>query len=295
MDEKLLFVQFLHPGGEHGQDLPDWKCWNRGSHKRKFLRRPGKHVGSGRAQEILFWGEWEPESMVRGIANPVPHGPNFIHEPCYVVPKSCESLQNTDPFVFGEEFLWGFCRQPSFPQLTHLRRGSVILFGSCRGNGFVLDTVFVVGNRLPIEHSSVEDLKRRVPQEYMEVTVLPWYQNAGRGEGCAAAKPQKCRLYFGANPDNPVNGMYSFFPCQPCQTKSRGFARPRIKLPGRIGDNLNRGVKFRGKDHPEQLDLDMVKSLWDKVAEQVKDSHLEPGVYAEMPGKCSHAPCSERR
>lgn len=30
--------------------------------------------------------------------------PRFIYEPYYVVPKSYEGLENTDPFVFGEQF-----------------------------------------------------------------------------------------------------------------------------------------------------------------------------------------------
>jgi hypothetical protein len=293
MDEKLLFVQFPHPGGEHGKDLQGWKCWNRGEHKRKFLRRPGKHVGSGRAQEILFWGEWEPESTVQRIANPVPHGPNFIHEPCYVVPESYEGLQNTDPFVFCKEFLYGMCKQPTFCQLGRLAPGSVILFGSCKDNGFALDTVFVVGTRPPVDHSSAKELEGWVCKEYFEVTVNPWYRNFGKGKACAAASPQKCRLYFGACPDNKVHGMYSFFPCCRYEENSRGFARPKIDLEidGKqvVNPNKSAGVKFT------RLGLDGMKSLWDKVVEKVKNEHLEIGVYAETPERCSHSPCSGRR
>jgi hypothetical protein len=289
MDDKLLFVQYPHPGGEHGQDCPGWKCWNRGFHKRKFLKRPGRYVGSREVQEILFWGEWEAESSAQRIEHPIDHGPRFIHEPFYVLPKHYKGLQNSDPFVFGEEFLYGFCKQSHFSQLAHLRSGSVILLGSCKDGGFVLDMLFVVGNCPPIDHSSAKDLKGKIPPVYLDVTVLPWYGNVGKVKGCA--QRQKCRLYFGATPDNPVNGMYSFFPCEPYGVNAKGFARPRISLSGRIRDNLKRGAKFRGKDRTERLGPAAMKMLWDEVVKQVEDNQLELGVYAEMPKKRLRSPC----
>lgn len=220
------------------------------------------------------------------IEHRVDVGPRFIHEPCYVVPESYKGLQNTDPFVSGEEFLYGFCKQPTFGQLAKLKPGSIILFGSCKGGGFVLDTLFVVGNRPHVDHSSAKDLKGQeghIPQEYMEVTVRPWYESVGKANGCA--RPQKCRLYFGATPDNPAhNGTYSFFPCQPYEAGSRGFARPKIDLiidcEHVINPRKRICVKFTA------LRLDAMKSLWDRVVEQVKGRHLELGVYAQMPEKC---------
>ena len=40
--EKLCFVQFLHPGGEHRPDDGSLKNWNTGPQKRKFARIAGK-------------------------------------------------------------------------------------------------------------------------------------------------------------------------------------------------------------------------------------------------------------
>ncbi len=287
MDEKLLFVQFLHPGGEHGQDCPGWKCWNRGIHKRKFLKRPGRYDGSRGVQEILFWGEWEAESSVQCIERPTDHGPRFIHEPCYVVPKPYRRLQNTDPFVFGEEFLYGFCKQPTFRQLSHLKPGSIILFGSCKDGGFVLDTLFVVGNCPPVQHSSAKDLEGKIPREHSEVTVLPWYHNLGKPKECAQG--QKCRLYFGATPNNPIDDMYSFFPCQPYEAGSRGFARPQLDPRKKLKRVLN-ATKCTGVKYSSVRDLTEMKSLWDEVVKQVKDNHTELGVYAEMPKECLRSP-----
>jgi hypothetical protein len=66
MDEKLCFVQFLHPSGEHRPDDGVIKRWNTKEHKRKCLVSPGKYVAGEKLIEgrIEFWGEWEPESRV---------------------------------------------------------------------------------------------------------------------------------------------------------------------------------------------------------------------------------------
>lgn len=161
MENKLCFVQFMHPGGEHTTE-GDTKAWNTGEHKRKFLKNEGRYLRDGELcdGEIGFWGEWEPESkVVDHIEHPAPEHPHFIYSPYYVTPASDEGQQNTDPFVFGNRFLYSCCRQhtrrrsapphPPYPvdpsQLQRLREGSVALFGSCVGKKkFVLDTVFVV-------------------------------------------------------------------------------------------------------------------------------------------------------
>ncbi|MGD1156415.1 MAG: hypothetical protein ABSA41_11350 [Terriglobia bacterium] len=287
MDDKLLFVQFPHPGGEHRPDNGLIKAWNKNCHKRKFMKQTGKYLTDAKDKkakkgDIVFWGEWEPESKAERIDKPIKkHGPQYVYKPYYVVPESYEGLQNTDPFVFGDQFHYFGCKQPTFKQLSHLLPGSVILFGSRIDHAFVLDTVFVVGNRTSINHSSVKDLERHVCQKYMEVTVFPWYKNVAKGKACAGANSQKCRLYFGASYDKPIHGMYSFFPCQPYAEKPKGLARPRIILPGVITGNLGRGVKYT-----EQPSLNAMKLLWGKVVEQVKSKGLALGVYAEMPKRC---------
>jgi hypothetical protein len=64
--ERRCFVQFIHPGGEHWPDRGDRKFWNREAHRRKFLKGRGRYITGGEAREgeIVFWGEWEPESRV---------------------------------------------------------------------------------------------------------------------------------------------------------------------------------------------------------------------------------------
>jgi hypothetical protein len=287
MDDKLCFVQFIHPGGEHEPDDGLHKGWNTNVHKRKFLKRAGRYVSNGRIEqsELLFWGEWEPESDAQRIDAPTPYGPRFIYEPYYVVPESYGSLQNTDPFVFGQQFHYTGCQQRTTKgatQLRYLSKGSVILFGSCEDrSAFVLDTVFVVDHWIDHDRGNYRRvLDGAISQAYQEVTISPWYQEpSAEGKSCAPIGPQETwRLYFGASRKSPLHGMHSFFPCKTEETKSQGFARPKISLRGVITDNLNQGKKLT-----EQRSLDEMELLWGKVAKQVEDQGLALGVYVEMP------------
>jgi hypothetical protein len=86
-------------------------------------------------------------------------GPHHIFSPYYQRPASYHRLQNTDPFVFGERFLFTICQQHTATgptQLRFLERGSVILFGSSVGRRFVLDTVFVVSRWIDHDHASYQ-------------------------------------------------------------------------------------------------------------------------------------------
>lgn len=139
------FVQFTHPGHEHGpdRDSKNRKEWNTGGHRRKFLAAPGEYVmENGRLQtaELLFWGEWEAPSHVQPLpGQKVKLHPKWLHRPCLPVPSppaaaaaapsGCKpakqpkgtcggcaggpsaSPQNTDPFVFGPCFKYFVCKQ----------------------------------------------------------------------------------------------------------------------------------------------------------------------------------------
>jgi|SRR5882724_2964268 len=104
IQNKLCFVQFIHPGGEARPDSRAFKRWNRLPHKRKFIKQPGRYVTDNNIHDghVAFWGEWEPESrVVKEILNPIPNGPRYIYEPFYVEPASYQGLQNTDPSYLG--------------------------------------------------------------------------------------------------------------------------------------------------------------------------------------------------
>lgn len=281
--ERLCFVQFIHPGGEHGPDSGDLKSWNLGAHKRKFLRRPGRYVddaGAVHDDELLFWGEWEPDSRVRAIERRVPAGPRFVHEP-FLTRQSPEGWrQNTDPFVFGEEFHYTGCLQHTRrgpTQLRYLARGSVLLFGSAHERSrFVLDTVLVIDRWVDHSRRDFEALRTQVSDAYWRATIEPWYSGGGGDE-------QSYRLYFGAKHERPLNGMFSFFPCTTPASGPNGFSRPEIRLPGLVTPTLTQGKRLnRG------ITAEEVQAGWAEVVRQVQGQGLSPGVYAELPTRATN-------
>lgn len=296
MQDRLCFVQFLHPGGEHRLSAPGIKAWTKveEGHGRKFLRSPGRyllHVDAPPVDgEIGFWGEWEAPSHVDAVSNPVSDGPDWIHQPFWFPLGSYRGLHNTDPFVFGDRFLYTGCLQHTKrgpTQLRHLARGSVILFGSKRPMRpeFTLDTVFVVAD---FDDHSRRDYKRKlagVSETYAAVTLGPWY---GADDGYVVPKTQggcvtreeerSYRLYFGATPESPVGGMFSFVPCVHGDRIARGFARPSINIPGVITPTMTQNKRLNPR-----WNLAEIPPLWTEVVKQVTNQGLALGVHAELP------------
>jgi hypothetical protein len=275
--EKLCFVQFIHPGGEHGPDAPVFRSWNVGPHRRKFIRSRGialDATGHEHREELIFWGEWEPESDVENVMSPVDEGPRFLHQPFYSDPAPAGWRQNTDPFVFGNQFHYTGCLQHTRrgpTQLRFLERGSVILFGSCiNRRKFVIDTVFVVDRWLEHGQADYRDGLDGISDVYRAVTIESWYSGSG-------SDSNSYRLYFGATPSSPVDGMFSFFPSSTLHRHRHGFARPEIRL-DLITPNLTQGKRM----NPQSSIAD-VKALWTDVVEQVEETGLLLGVHAELP------------
>lgn len=276
--EKLCFVQFIHPGGEHGMDEDGMKSWNTGAHRRKFILGPGASTtsdGHARAGDLIFWGEWEPESRVEAIDRPIPEGPRFVHRPFYSDPPPAGWRQNTDPFVFGEQFHYTGCLQHTRrgpTQLRFLSPGSVLLFGSSiKRRKFVLDSVLVVNGYIDHqERDHAAALDGRISDVYRAVTIDPWYSGSG-------IDPRSYRLYYGATPGNAVEAMFSFFPASTLERHPSGFARPEISLDV-ITPNLTQGKRLN-----PQRDITDVRRLWERVVEQVERADLLLGVRAELP------------
>lgn len=278
--DALAFVQFIHPGHEHAPDAGDIKSWNRGPHRRKFLLSDGTYLldSERRAGRVAFWGEWEPPSRV--IARYPADGdlPRFVHEPIFEHPESFRGLQNTDPYVFGDRFLYTGCQQhtnrgATETQLRRLTRGSVILFGSCRDlSRFVVDTVFVVADS--VDHSfrvHQEVLRDVVADHYRTVTLGPWYAEGGDA--------MSFRLYLGATPSDPVEGMFSFVPCVAAEsTKDPRFPRPELRLPGSITPHLRQGKKIT-----RLARLQDAATLWRRTVEQLSHQDLALATRVDPP------------
>jgi hypothetical protein len=272
MDDRLCFVRFLHPGYEHDVREPGIFPWNlKGKHRRKFLRSPGTYLDSSRravVEDLVFWGEWEPQSHAEPLHKPEPLGPRWLHTPFYEPIDGWG--QNTDPFVFGEYFRFSICQQhrggtrPT--QLAKLLPGSVVLFGSGLGDDFRLDTVFVIGGGA-VEHSRRD--RPDVDPQYEEIVLKPYY--AGHPDD------RVHRLYAGATPDAPVNGMFSFFPCKSLSEAPNGFARPTIHMP-EITPTHKQSYRLT---FPRSLDA--TTELWREVVRQVEAQGLHLGVHADVP------------
>jgi hypothetical protein len=290
------FVQFLHPGREHGPDhtlngSTGWKDWNRGEHKRKFMLAEGSYALDPRHTPVrgsfTFWGEWEPSSEVRLLDRSTPdHHPCWLHIPHLMLdgiegqqkqaftPCAPGGPQNTDPLVFGDRFRYVLCQQfkgnpPRATQLAKLEEGEIILFGSCVGGAFAVDTVFVVGTYAPVQrHRPLpdweSDLHRKIT---MDLTDIP---------SCGL------RLYGGQtwSPDMP----FSFVPCLPMDDVARGFKRPVIKplgiLSAIISPELKQGHKIEPLKDPKRA-----QAARDAVVRQVLSQGCALGTSVDEPAE----------
>lgn len=279
MGDELLFVQFPHPGREHGPGRDGVKEWNVGAHARKFMKvfgrwRNGHDLARFEQQgNLVFWGEWEPESLaVRQFPGPGTEGPRFLHIPFWVPPPGHRWRQNTDPYVFGARFRYSNCRQnwKHGPLRTQrLAPGSIILFGSTLSGKFVLDTVLVVASAQRMDSTLLPQLPE-VDNTFHAVVGEVLYRGRDRN--------QRHRLYSSATPEDPVHGMFSFFPCLPYPETTTGFPRPEIRLPGLVDPKSWRSARFTSLRSFEEA-----REVWEQVVEQVRVQGLLLGVYAETP------------
>ena len=340
---ELRFVQFPHPGKEHG--LPADKArrvksgtrnvvkeWSLLSyHKRKFMMAKGVAVDANHnvlsASNLYFWGEWEPMSYV---TDHFPDGdgvrlPKFLHEPVLILGKDGKphdkkkkesddekvgGCQNTDPFVFGDNFLYSYCRQyirynriedikkhgkeekdvAVAPQ--HLQEGSIIVFGSTidpksSNPMFVVDTVFVVGDVQPYQPVNARaDLSSYFASEtflsdYMEIMQFPK----------VATKPvdkQWFSCYKGKSFADCPEGPFSFVPCKtelPVKGVERmGFERPVIPL--KDLDLLYNGKELINPNSYRTFKQQIIlppdaAPLWNRIKEIVLSQGFSLGVHLE--------------
>ncbi len=297
----LQVVQFLHPGQEHGHDAHDpyYKSWNHGPHKRKFLVSEGSYVdhdGSVASGRLTFWGEWEPPSAVTSLRQPNddPLYPKWLHRPLLPskIPtpqgqsSSCGgcqggSYQNTDPFVFGNDFKYVVCQQYSPAKMTptklaHLDRGSIVLFGSKGhqddGSFFQVDTVFVVGDYLEYDTQDADALlDDRVSSLYRQIVYRMAFPEP-------TDYPMKLRLYFGATYAHPIHGMYSFVPARILDGQDVGF--PRIRLHDRPYISNNLSQKFKST---ESHSLAENHATWSELRQLTRDSGCVEAISLQHP------------
>ena len=278
MADSRCFIQFPHPGGEYRPGPDDGGEWNAlcCDHARKFMQLDGQWIddaGTKHCGELWAWGEWEaPSELLRKLDQlDSDEYPKYLWSPYFIeLHGGYEDLHNTDPFIFGERMLYTNCKQSSFPVLRHLDSGSVIAFGSKKNHRWILDTVFVVAGS--VDYTAPEAriaLADHASDAFLAVTAGPLADNEETGS---------FRFYWGATPEDPVNGMYSFFPAT-IAGGSVGFERPDIELPKFcFTETLRRGIKTTCGLAPTAL-----TGLWQSLVEQVRNADLVLGTHATLP------------
>lgn len=279
-------VQFMHPGRECGPDKPklnNHKNWNTLNHRRKFLCSDGDYIKDNKLfkNKLMFWGEWEPTSHVKILnQNENPLNPKWLHTPYLPEPiPNSKDLQNTDPFIFENEFKYLLCQQfrqkPRLSQTQlakHLDCGSLIIFGSI-GNAkkpdafFQLDTVFVVAKSIVYNPLKVPLNLPQISQSYFDIVYSKAFpSNQPDLDLC---------LYSGATFKNQINGMYSFVPSKLFNNKGIGF--PRIGLTNRdvmyISNNLSQGFKITNGLCSKQIE-----TIWQTIVKKSREQDCVEGI-----------------
>lgn len=298
----------------------------RDAHARKFMKAKGQIVVNGKLSaptDLLFWGEWEADSRFKKLPQDGKGcGPKWLHEPLLDrgkpnrVPEGnidcdCEgrgtcmgkshpdvknvgepySLQNTDPLVFGDCFLYSLCRQFKRKrkskteyeqrQMAKLAPGSIVLFGSRLPETegcfcFLLDAVFVVGDcRQFLTGNASKDLKGFVPDDYFDIMHFENCSEINVSLTCYKGVTFEQSL----DPQYQINGMYSFVPCRPYNGDT-GFERPRLYAKHFVDigeelvitENLCRTVK--GTIVTEER----ARRFWECVCKIISDQGFEKGV-----------------
>lgn len=151
-------IQLNHPGHQkpfrlgkgYRQIANDFiREWgNDNVHFRKFIQNNGHYIDSlkdlnPKQAKLYFWGEWEGNSFF----NPFPRAnhtvlPNGLHKLFHST--VIKGLQNTDPYIYGDNFKYCICKQTK--TLTNLILNDLIVFGTVVPslNKFYIDTVFVI-------------------------------------------------------------------------------------------------------------------------------------------------------
>ncbi len=282
----VYVVQFPHPGREHNprvlRPLPWRMPWNTDEHRRKFMRSPGRYVDKNDIHseaELTFWGEWEaPSDVVHEWTASEPL-PRFLHLPVWER-SAPPGRQNSDPWVFGDCFLYSNCKQlttASNPSaLQGLTPGSVILFGSRVSGEFVIDTVFVIKDSCPYTPSKLRSTEYPFRDDTFCFCTIE--SLCDPSSDCAGGR---FTMYRGATFDEPINGMYSFVPSQRADSARRRFARPPIKLPGYVNPESQQTPSGAGaKDRRSAQDA---HDQWVKVRDKVLSAGCLLGVWFQTP------------
>jgi hypothetical protein len=266
----------------NGSTVKGIRLWNRNDHYRKFIEINGIYVDSinnavPKKALLRFWGEYEGHTefeLLNPINNdPYWNNPKAVHRPFYC--NQNINNQNTDPFLFGDNFYYAICKKAN---LKDLCSGDIVLFGSEFGGKlnvkFYLDTLFIIKNSQPsILDDNLYDL------DYQESTL----KRIGISNCTNGTLPIHTGVCF-----SDSKKCFSFFPCNSQNSVDNSFGRPII-------DTVSLGLRTPGARTGSKSRLltteEDINILWKNIAESVLKQGFSLGVKTESLTKLTHLPC----
>jgi hypothetical protein len=290
--QTLQVVQFVHPGFEYQSaryvggrkkrsGVMEWK--HGGSrHDRKFMLSLGSLVDldtgrDHRSSALGFWGEWEGPSVFWKLEeSPGRPLPKIVHAPFRPTIWPTRPVQNTDPMVFGDAFIYSNCLQPAYRSLRTLTPGSIILFGRhARARGqpsFSLDTCLVIDRVETL--APVPALLDTIGTDLLaEMVLIPLHSE---GAQC------NLTVYSGKRRTPASTDPFSFFPARMMIETPPLFARPALTPIGALAGVINPG-KMQGIKLTSDLSFTDRDAIWTEVVQQVTGQGCGLGYRAWPP------------
>ena len=285
----MEIVQFVHPGFEYHRaehvgpasrrsGVMAWKP-GRSVHDRKFLLAQGSLVEweTGREHEAVslgFWGEWEGPSVFWRISSTGIPLPRIVHAPFRPIHRPDAPVQNTDPMVFGDAFIYSNCLQPTYASLRHLSPGTIVLFGRYGRSGglhsFSLDTCLVIDHQRTLSPIPLQTPGRDL---LTDAVLGPLFTEEIEGD---------LSVYFGRRRSSEVTTAFSFFSARLALDMPALFARPELSPVGALHDRISpgnmQGIKLTRDVSPAERD-----AVWVEVVAQVADQGCALGYEAGPP------------
>lgn len=290
-----MIIQLNHPGNQkpfsqkrllndgNGYIYKDnniIRLWNTDkSHYRKFICCKGKYIENindtfPKHSELYFWGEWEGHSRFEPINNDLDKRvfPNGIHYPFHFIQQSWK--QNTDPYIFGNEFKYAECKQKG--QMCNLINDDLILFGTVFPSlkCFYLDTVFVVDDFESSIDVSVNNVANYT-NIYREVTL----EQLGTTYINQTVLNQK-RIYKGKKWSQNNKSYFSFVPSKSKLVDKAGFERLRIDFSE--FQKLGLSTNTTGLSYLKESSLNN-NELWFYLVEKCEAQEFNLGIEFEEP------------
>ncbi len=254
--------------------------WNKGDHCRKFILNKGIYIDNvndvnPKSSDLYFWGEWEGHSIFEPIINTNYRIlPNGIHKPFHSLVN--KGTQNTDPYVFGEDFFkYCICKQSNM--LSNLAHGSLIVFGTVYPslNKFYIDTVFVTNTSEKSTDVNANGGNRYSPI-YREETLEQLQAYLGVPYTATNNRLYHSKTWWDNKEEK--DKYFSFVPCK-LSHDGNGFERLYLHLDDPL---FNLSTYPSGKSFLKNCSLTPMQ-FWNEIANKAKEQKFKLGIRFDEP------------